>query len=1142
MSLDEASRAQIAAADPEGSTWLVANAGSGKTRVLTNRVAWLLLQGARPERILCLTYTKAAASEMQNRLFERLGAWAMLSDGDLAGALAEMGVREQDRGPGQLARARTLFAQAIEAPGGLKIQTIHAYAAYILRRFPLEAGVTPNFVEIEDRQQALLAAEVLDAMAEGPDAPLVAGVAAYLSGSDMDAFLKAILSERRGLAQPRDWGEIAGYFEIAPELKGEEIVARTFLGGEGEIARRLEPHLKGERSPQAKLKTLVPRFPWEAPELHDFAALEDAVLTGSKAKTPDVPKPIISTNKAVIDALGPDIEAWLAFLERVAEGRAARRGLIAAERAYALSRFAARWLSLYAEAKALRGWLDFDDLIEKTEGLLRDASLAPWVLYRLDGGIDHLLVDEAQDTSPAQWRIIAALAEEFAAGQGARDEVERSLFVVGDRKQSIYSFQGADPDGFDRMGDFFEARLAGAARPLARHQLLWSFRSAPVILELVDHIARGDGAEGLGGGVAHRAFRGRMPGRVDIWPVIEKAEDKQDKGPWYAPVDMPNAADPRMRMAARVADWLAATLREPPLIDTPQGRRPVGPGDILILVRKRDPVMFPRLIREIKARGLPILGADKFTVTDHVAVKDLQALLHVLNTREDDLALATVLRSPLVGWDEAQLFDLAHGRPGYLYNALMERGGPEAETLRDLSGKAEFLRPFELLQRALVQHGMRRRLVGRLGQEAEDAIDALLSQAQLYERQAVPNLTGFLDWLELGELKLKRDPSGQEGMIRIMTVHGAKGLEAPVVIVPDAHINQSMADKVRLIGAEAAPVAWLAPGDDYPTAQRAEVAARKLKDEEEANRLLYVALTRAANWLIVGAAGRIKADKKPPEVACWYGKVEKAARELGAEPLEIEGEMGLRLQAGDWSVAAEAGAGEAPEAGPVPALPDWAGRKVSGARATATVLRPSDLGGAKALGGEAEGLDETAALRRGRHIHLLLEHLPALPRDQWEDAVSDILSLDGRHDLSGDALTELAAEAAAVLGAPELAEIFAPDSLAEVALSAGSDTLGAQLEGQIDRLLVRDDRVLAVDFKSNAVVPEGPGEVPEGLLRQMGAYAEMLAAIYPERRIETALLWTREARLMHLDGDLTRAALGRAGSGSGDLHETLTQP
>jgi ATP-dependent helicase/nuclease subunit A len=1124
--MNDASRAQIAAAAPATSVWLSANAGSGKTRVLTDRVARLLLQGVRPERILCLTYTKAAAMEMQNRLFQRLGAWAMMPDDKLRATLAEIGEDAID--PPRLRVARTLFARAIEAPGGLKIQTIHSFCAAVLRRFPLEAGVSPGFTEIDDRVQARLIADLLDDLAAGPDADALDAVADLLSDEDgLRKLSRAVVGATDDFAQIWDWPAICAWAGIDPDLTQDRILAVALDGGEADLAKALIVHLDPKNQAQARLIARFEAMPWDAMTLVDLSALEAACLTMSGKKA-GLPKAI--ANVDVRKAMGPDlVAAYDALAERVATARGLRLGLVTARRTHALHRFAAAFLPRYAQAKALRGWLDFDDLIRATRRLLTTENMAQWVLFRLDGGIDHILVDEAQDTSPAQWDIVKTLAAEFAAGAGARDDVARTIFVVGDKKQSIYSFQGADPQGFDRMRDHFATRLADVGLPFRSGELLYSFRSAPVILSLVDRVANGAGAPGVGPGVTHKAHFDTRAGRVDLWPVIPETPGRE-KLAWDDPQDIVSEDHHTSRLARAIAARIQSMIATGEPIPGKDGPRAVTAGDILILVQSRSP-LFRKIIAALKAAGLPVAGVDRAAVSEPLAVKDLIALMRFLSLPEDDLSLATVLRSPIGGWSEAALFDLAHHRPmgASLWEALRSKADTWPDTvsmLHDLRDQADFLRPYDLLERALIRHDARLRLVARLGPEAEDGIDAMLDQALAYEAMEVPSLTGFVGWLEAGEVTVKRDLAKPNGQIRVMTVHGAKGLEAPVVILPDTAIRQRRGGtRIDLVTPLDGPCLWPRREDAIQPVLDA-LDHRAEAEAAERNRLLYVAMTRAESWLIVAAAGKIETQDGGPADS-WYASIAAAMQPDIAVPYappELALDGGLRLQQGDWSVLPPADAPAAPDV----ALPDWVRQEATAVRRGQIARAPSDLGGAKIVADATEGLDEDAALRRGRLMHLLLEHLPSLPQAGWAAALPGILALDAGGRPPPDVAQDLLFEATRILTAPDLAPLFAPDTLAEVTLAADTAVLGGPMLGVIDRLILRDTHVLAVDFKTNAVVPATPAETPEGLLRQMGAYAAMLAAIYPDRRIETAILWTRRAELMRLPGEIVAAALARA--------------
>ena len=1111
---DAATRAQNVAADPRASTWLSANAGSGKTRVLTDRVARLLLTGAPPQNILCLTYTKAAAGEMQNRLFRTLGSWSMMADDDLRVALARI---DADDGVA-LDRARTLFARAIETPGGLKIQTIHSFCAALLRQFPLEAGVSPAFAEMDESAQAHLLAEVLDTLAELDPGAVVSNLARLHTGQSIDALAAEIVENRAAFDTIPDRSTLLAAYGAPVDLTEDDILIRLDL--DAGLFDRLLGALKSGGVSDAVARDALSAVDPLAIRPGDLPVLEGKFLTGEGAGSPFSAKIGSFPTKAVRAALGPaDCAALDGLMARVEEARAHRLALKAVRRGMALHRFAGQVLPAYDRAKTARGWLDFDDLIARATALLEDSTASAWVLYKLDARIDHVLVDESQDTSPAQWRVIDALLAEFGAGEGARGATRRTLFVVGDKKQSIYSFQGADAEAFDAMEAHFGTRLA-AADGLHRRDLVHSFRSAPAILSAVD-ATFAEQSDGIGGAPRHIAFHDERPGRVDLWPLVPPSED-EDGGVWYEPVDRVSPENPSAVLARKIAGEVSRMIADPSetVVDA-RGTRRLGAGDFLILVpgRTGQGDLYQTLIRALKAQNLPVAGADRVRLDAEIAVKDLRALLAFLALPEDSLSLAEVLRSPILGWSEADLYRLAAEREEpYLWRALEGRADEFPETvdmLHDLRDASDFLRPFDLVERALIRHGGRQRLVARLGPECEDAIDAFLALALAYERDEVPSLTGFLAWLdgEATEVKRALDQSG--GAVRVMTVHGAKGLEAPVVILPDTmrgpqrENGEVLADKDGLAH-------WPGPKAERPRALDGAFETRATKAARERQRLLYVAMTRAESRLVIcGAGDDTKTD------GTWYGAVRDGLLRAGASVFETPLGSGLRFETGDWTGKAEA---RVPEEAARVALPDWADTAPP-VVSEETPLTPSDLGGAKALPGE--GRSEEEALRHGRQVHLLLEHLSHCPPERREDIAVGLLS-HGEDAAPEDEARALARKVAALLSKPELAHVFAGDALAEVeVVDALPQFGGRRMRGVIDRLLL-GPTIGIVDFKTNSAVPATPDAVPEGILRQMGAYAAMVARIYPDRRVETSILWTETGTLMALPHEIVMDALGRS--------------
>ena len=1115
MIRDEATTRQIDAADPDNNTWLSANAGSGKTRVLTDRVARLLYREVEPQNILCLTYTKAAAAEMQNRLFKRLGAWAMQEDASLRDDLRQLGI-DRTITAEDLKRARTLFARAIETPGGLKIQTIHSFCASVLRRFPLEAQISPQFKEMEDRTAALLRSDVLDAMIESEDAAVVEGFLRHYTGAELDKIVASVAGKRAHFARPFDRDALAKKLGLDPNAQREDALDLAFPNDAADIADAVKEACASQTKMYKTFASDLAAINFAAPTWDDFAVLKRLFLYADSARSKSVNFPQSNHTKAV-EALAPIIDDLHAWMDKVANAQDQLWAHDALERTVALYAFAAPFVAAYEARKTAMGMLDFDDLIDKARLLLSDSAVADWVLFRLDGGIDHLLVDEAQDTSPTQWAVIRSLTEQFGSGEGARSDMRRTLFVVGDKKQSIYSFQGADPEEFDRMKDHFETQLTQVNDTLHPRELAHSFRSSQAVLRVVDETFAATHITGLGGQPKHVAFKDGMPGRVDMWPVVEPNTTEKDDRPWTDPVDEVSDAHHNVRMATQVATEIKRMIREETLpVEIGHSgefaRRKVSEGDILILVQRRSE-LFSEIIRACKTAGLQIAGADRLRVGAELAVKDIAALLNFLALPEDDLSLACALRSPLFGWSEQDIYTLAHHRPdGYLWQALRNAKTHKStlEVLDDLRAQSDFMRPYDLIERILTRHDGRRNLLARLGQEAEDGIDALLNQALAYESQGVPSLTGFLTWMQADELEVKRQIDSQGDQIRVMTVHGAKGLEAPIVFLPDT------AKRANTVKAEFLPagdgLVWKTP------AKQSAASVIALSDEivdaqmRERMRLLYVAMTRAEKWLIVGAAGDV--GDGPDS---WYNVIADGMNRAGSVD-DVAGHQAIkRVGHLDWA-AGDLIERPVPKDAKVakPVFPDLP--KIT----TTKTLAPSDLGGAKVISGDPGGEDKETALARGRLMHTLLEHLPTVPAAERPALGHALLN---SHPDAMDASDDLLSDALRLIVEPTLSHVFAADTLAEVDVTATLPTSTQRIHGAIDRLIITDTSVLAVDFKTNRLVPDTPSATPEGVLRQLGAYRAALLQIFPDHNVDVAILWTATATLMTLPENLVSDAL-----------------
>ncbi len=1077
----QASAAQIRAAQPDVSSWVGANAGSGKTRVLTNRVSRLLLRGTDPAKILCLTFTKAAAAEMQNRLFKQLGAWAMLPDAELQSALRDLG--EAAPTGKNLDAARTLFARALETPGGLKIQTIHAFCESLLHRFPLEARISPEFQVMDDRQSDALRADVLDIIAQDHQ-DMFDRFVTVQSGDPFD-FLPDILKHQEKFEHGFDAPAMLDVLAVEPDINAETMLARVMSGfSDLEISGLAKALVHGANKHQvevAKILSLLDEIPAKAALL----LLEAAFLTSGKPRSTGT-FPV----KAAKQMFAPALDIVTTLIERVAAARQTRLTQAVFEKTQALHDFAHEFLVEYNTQKANLGQLEFEDLIRKTCALLRNSDMAQWVLYRLDGGIDHILVDEAQDTSPRQWQIVSALAEEIYA---VADETQpRSVFVVGDEKQSIFSFQGADPREFSRMRALFDQQLSARGTALAQGQLLHSFRSAAPILQLVDSVFEGEAAAGLSDKITHLATDQTRPGRVEIWPLLETPE-KADKKKWFEPIDALPPGDPHAELARDIAARIAGLIGSGH--ELPGQNRAVQPGDFLILVQSRSTI-FHALIKALKALSVPVAGADRLKVAEELAVKDLLAVLKFAATPQDDLSLACALRSPLCGVSESQLYQMAQGRVGGLWSQV--RG---QDMLSDILSRADFDRPFELLERILIRHKGRQNLLARLGPEAEDGIDELLRQALAFETTNIPSLTGFLEWISSDDMEVKRRMDGGSDQVRVMTIHGAKGLEAPIVVLPQTvkKANNTVAKVLTLAGKATIGTS----AQDAPDMLLASIDENKRLQLEEKNRLLYVALTRAESWLIIAGAGDPKkADKD------WFGMISAAALRLNAQ----KDSKGRLIFQSNWSEKCH---DKKTRSISHVTSPAWLTNPAKAPVKPAKPRSPSELGGAHTV---ASAHEDRSSLERGSQIHVLLENLVTIPKDNRAAMAQSLLS--------APALAGVIDEALNVLDATDLQEIFGPNTLREVAVSAHIAGIGPVF-GRIDALIV-SDTITAIDFKSNAKIPQKASDIPEAFLRQMGAYRAALVQIWPDKPVRTAICWTCNAELMDIPENLCAAALERA--------------
>jgi ATP-dependent helicase/nuclease subunit A len=1117
---------QIEASDPHHSAFVAANAGSGKTHVLAQRVIRLLLSGVDPARILCITFTKAAAANMANRVFDELRKWTRLDDADLDKAMQAAGVALPSAALRR--RARQLFALALETPGGLKVQTIHAFCTQLLHLFPFEANVAARFEVLDEPTEAQLLEQLslgvmMQAAAE-PDSSLgQALAAAVLAAADVTfrELVRETIRKRDALVPwvetaggvPQAMRELSQALGIQPDETMREIDAMFFNDSVisasewPTIAAALNQGSTTDKDQGARFAALDKLSGTDRLEVYF-----DIFCTAKQEKK----RARLATRTIQVNE--PELCARLyREQDRVWALIQHRRTIETRDRSVALFTIAHAVIERFRAEKNRRGLLDYQDLIDKTLELLNNVSAA-WVHYKLDRGIHHLLIDEAQDTSPKQWAIVKALTGEFFTGLGAHDR-PRTVFAVGDEKQSIFSFQGAVPTEFANNRDHFARAHRDAEMKFVFTEFKHSFRSGPNVLEAVDAVFKPEAARaGLtagGDAPVHEALPSALPGLVEIWE-LEKSDEVEAKKGWAAPLDKQTITSGTVRLARRIAASVAVWRA--------QGRLA---RDVLILVRRRG-ALFEAIIRALKNRGIPVAGADRLMLTEHIAVMDLLTLADALLLPEDDLALATVLKSPLFSLDDNDLFGLAWKRKGSLLAALRAQRPDVAQELERIGHAARGETPFTFYAGLLGARGLRRKILIRLGHEAADALDEFLNLALDYERRETPSLQGFVAWLRNAQAEVKRDMELARDEVRVMTVHGAKGLEAPIVMLADTTTPAEGWHPPRLLplpveDATPGPIVWATSKikDTGPMAAAREAVLDGARDEYR--RLLYVAMTRAIDHLVVCGIDTVR---KAP-AGCWYELARGALEPLCVKEKADYGDAEVLRYRKTPDRAASGEQGEL-DLIPTVALPSWLTRIADTTIERPTTIKPSGfVDDPVAAEPVARNQARERAIARGLAIHRLMQSLPDVPADRRADAAAPFLARQKKFDESES--RSIVQQVQAVLADPRFAALFGPNSSAEVSITGRLN--GRPVAGQVDRLVVTADEVLIADYKSNRPPPKNLGEALEkygSYVKQLALYRDVLTRLYPGRPVRAALLWTETPELMEIPAKALDEALGTA--------------
>lgn len=1102
---------QQKAADPAHSVWVNASAGTGKTKVLSDRVLRLLLSGVSAAKLLCLTYTKAAAVEMNTRVSQKLSRWAVADDGSLENELAKLyGMLPQDskRLNELKARARRLFAVLLDTPGGIKIQTIHSFCQEILKRFPLEAGVSPHFEVMDDRSAKEAVEEIKNRLIEEirnrPDssaAQAMSFLTANISELKFPDIINAIVNERGKIGRLLERYQTvdglltaqAAKLGIVPGQTIERLCQDFF---EAMPRQRLQVLLEAWLNSGSRLAARAVRLAavLQNPQPQNYQTYIDAFLSDGEPYKTIAAKAQLDKNPQLAEIYADEIARILEFSQHLK----ALRVFLSTKAVVSLADELIKGYNAYKQARAL---MDYNDMILLTRRLLENRDAARWVLYKLDGGIDNILIDEAQDTSPDQWQIIRAVSDEFFTSEDSR----RTIFAVGDRKQSIYSFQGADPDKFDEMRAYFAAKT----KNFNQVNLEVSFRSTPAVIDTVNQlfndrqICRGVASEGEN--VTHIPFRRGEGGSVEFWELIEP-EAGENGDEWQPPVEHQNTPTTSSRMARQIALKIHAMVSGGERLGSQN--RPLRYGDFLILVRSRD-AFCEELIRECKKAGVGVAGIDRIRLLDQIAVQDLVSLGKFLLLPEDDLSLAEVLKSPLFGLDDDDLFKLCYRRNGSVWERLEQCSQYQDayEILKQLLNMADYVRPFELYSHVLGPLGGRRKFAERMGNEAEDGLNEFLNLALNFEQTHVASLQKFIDWVVSDDVEIKRETeSGCGDLVRLMTVHGSKGLQAPIVILPDTARTPVCRREAEILWDDDGLFLYPASAADYETVCSRLKERQKQKVSEEYRRLMYVAVTRAEDRMIICG---YRKTRQPTE-ECWYNLFKNRFEQISVLDQQEHTRRYVSPQLFD------------PQ-------PKEQTKPVNGVfKPQAWMETPAVPEGplARPLTPSRPEEEEPAVIsplshdwhphlfKRGLLIHRLLQFLPQI-EPTARSRTAEAFIRRNAPEMPAFEADKIIAEIMSLLEDPQFGSVFGPDSKAEVPIMG---QIGGQIvSGQIDRLIIEPERVVIVDFKTNRPAAATVEAVPPLYRRQLSAYRRLLQKIYPDKKVISLILWTNTATLMQIE-------------------------
>ncbi len=1069
---------QLKASDPNISVWTMASAGTGKTKVLIDRLMKLLVRGANPQKILCLTFTKAAANEIKLRINQEIERWSKSDDDELQLMLKNLFGFDPKKQ--FLSKAKNLLPELFKSPEPIKICTIHAFCQYVLKKFPIEAGISPTFKIIDE----LLMHQVLEKLKkelffEKSCKNAIKYFAQNFHETTIDEILHEIISGKfLSLTDSfSDAQTYKGYLsqKIGIPMNNTEDIVQSYVLN---IPIKEQISLKSENSKDAEIINSINAYLSLSlkEKIRRWRNLNAIFLNTDQNKRVSI---LSKKTKDQNPHLAELLKEWQINFANLIKEIANNTALNASCYLYEI---AESLLAKYQSFKVQNEYLDYEDLVFFTNKLLSKSIDKDWVLYKLDGGIDHILVDEAQDTSASQWHVIQNLISDFFSGQSRQDD--RTIFVVGDEKQSIYSFQGADIKALQNTKYLISSGMKNANKDYKNVQLTNCYRSTQVVVDFIQKSLNQSSANFKVPDV--KSMRPTSLGRVELWPMLPQLGQKKGAF-WPAPTQIHTHEATKVQVSRIIASYVKNLLSKKIIL--PSTKAAIKESDITILVQRRN-AFTDLLIDSLRKEGLSVCGLDRIKLQSNLSILDVIAIAKFVLLPSDNLNCAIVLKSPLFNLKENELHEIVFGKT--IWNNLCSSTNPvhkeifsKMQDILKLYADYSVSDFFFLLLDCL---GLRTLLLEANCKSDDQVIDEFLQVTKRFESEIGGNLYNFVDWFENNELQVKRDPLS-EGGIKIMTVHAAKGLESSVVILPNAislNINEN-----RICWIEDDCVLFL-PRDksDLITSYK---ALEEEKSYQEYLRLMYVALSRCKDYLIICSDSSHKEAHK----SSWYSIASNAIMQLGVSiKSELLEQLGLKgniwvLQSQDFEICKKNEELLAPKTKESLITQKWSQGSPSATALSQIASPPLE--------------EEDSAALYGSIVHKLLEESAngELPQEIFNHPLLFRLSLEER--------TKTISRLKNLFSTDFWQGLFNDKVYTEVPFFDHKND--QSFVGRIDLLAVSEFEVRIVDYKTDAFVPKSEKDIPTKYLEQMHRYKTAISKIYPNQKISAFILWFENCTL-----------------------------